>query len=203
MKTIARMCCVAALLALTTSVVGCQNDEGAAAAAEDDVITSTDASFKKELAAAIEGLETGGSEGDPDAYEIADFKLRKGETMTEAVLLARLHPKLDGLNHDDASDMIAGLDESPIDEAWKDLTADPSADDFDDDESFELEKAQVAKWRNVKKLFDTKLTHVKYFDMGYRSSPTGSLETGAVAHVIVGQTASGRVIAIWGIDIWT
>jgi len=28
-------------------------------------------------------------------------------------------------------------------------------------------------------------------------------DTGAVAQVIVGQTASGRVIAIWGIDIWT
>ena len=57
--------------------------------------------------------------------------------------------------------------------------------------------------RSVQQLVQAKLTNVKSFDMGYRSSPEGLLEMGAVAHVIVGQTSTGRVIAIWGIDIWT
>jgi hypothetical protein len=185
------------------AVVGCADDssEPAPESDEADVVTATDTALKKEIGDAIAGLETGGGEGDADPFKVADVKLRRGETMTDDVLLKRLLPKLMGVSRDD--DPIPGLDATPIAKAWADYTATPKAEDYETAEELAAAKAAAEKWKNVKKIFDTKLTNVKYFDMGYRSSPQGSLETGAVAHVFVGQTPTGRIIAIWGIDIWT
>lgn len=205
MKIIPSRCCAAAFFVfalLAPLAVGCADDSAAPAESDEaDVVTASDTALKKEIGDAIAGLETGGGEGDPDPYKVADVKLRRGETMTDDVLLKRLLPKLTGVARND--DPIPGLDPTPIAKAWADYTAAPRPEDYETAEELNAAKAAVEKWKNVKKIFDTKLTNVKYFDMGYRSSPQGSLETGAVAHVFVGQSPTGRIIAIWGIDIWT
>ncbi len=196
---------LAGAVVLAPLAVGCSgatsSDANAAAGDEADVVTQTDAALKKELADAIVGLETGGGEGDADPYKLTDLKLAKNEEMTNDVLLKKLLPKLTGVARTD--DPIPGLDETPIAKAWEDYLAEPKPADFDDPADLAKAKEGAAKWRKVKQIVDAKLHNVKYFDMGYRGSANGSLETGAVAHVIVGQSATGRVFAIWGIDIWT
>jgi hypothetical protein len=193
-----------ALLVLALAVpaaTGCAADASPAEASEaQEVVAGTDAALKREIAAAIVGLETGGGEGDPDPYKLVDLKLSRGESMTDDVLLARLLPKM--MPTDDA-EAIPGLDPEPVASAWVGVTAEPTPDDFEDVKELEAAKQTALKWRKVKQIFDAKLTNVKYFDMGYRAFPNGSLETGAVAHVFVGQSSTGRVIAIWGIDIST
>lgn len=168
---------------------------------EAEVVSQTDAALKSDIASAIAGLETSGSEGDPDPYKVIDLELAGGEQMTNDVLLSKLLPKLTGVARND--DPIPGLDETPIAKAWESYTADPNPAEYNDPAELAKAKDEAAKWKKVKELFDGKLHNVKYFDMGYRSSAHGTLETGAVAHVIVGQSASGRVFAVWGIDIWT
>jgi hypothetical protein len=99
--------------------------------------------------------------------------------------------------------MVPGLESTPVDEAWAGVTAEPNPDDYDSPQELAAARQEALKWRGVKQLFDAKLTGVKYFDMGYRADPDGTLETGAVAHVFVGRSPSGTIFAIWGIDIWT
>jgi hypothetical protein len=170
-----------------------------------DVVSSADRAIENEIADAINGLFTDGSEGDPDDYEIVTIKLRAGQTLTDAVILARIFPKLDGL--EDFGDLTRepGMVEKPIAEAWKNVTAAPDAADYEDMATELAEaRATVAKWKKVKTVFDRRLTNVRYFDMGFRTSYSGdSIENGTVAHVFLGQTPSGRVFAIYGIDIWT
>jgi hypothetical protein len=190
------------LLSILPVAAGCVDEPDRSPDVEEaDVLSSSDAAIEKEIGGAIVGLETSGGEGEPDPYKVTHLRLRTTEKMTDEVLLRRLLPKLRGVARDD--DPIAGLDETPITSAWAELTAEPNASYVQDASVLAKARATAKKWREVKDVVDRTLTNVRYVDMGYRGSPGGSLETGAVAHVIVGQTTSGRVIAIWGIDIWT
>jgi len=169
---------------------------------DEDLVKSGDAAILRAINDAVSGLETGGGEGDADPYRVTDVKLAKSEAMTDKVLLDKLLPKLPGFEGVDG-DVIPGLDPTPIAKAWAMNTEDPNPKDYDDASELAKARADAKQWLRVKAVFDKYLTDVKYFDMGYRASPKGSLETGAVAHVFVGRTASGRIIAISGIDIWT
>jgi hypothetical protein len=164
--------------------------------------TSGDAQLMQDVAAAIAGLETGGGEGDPFPYAVVELDLAAGEELTNQVLLKRLLPKFEGMEHEGV-DMIAGLEEYNAAANWASLTATPIRSDYDSDADYLSALDASQKWTRVKAIFDQKLTGVRSLVMGYRSFEGGSLETGPVAHVIVGRTASGKVIAIYGIDIWT
>ncbi len=193
-----------ALVALAAPVsLGCANAvDSEVVAGETQDLTSADRELEQELEAALAGLETGGGEGDPDPYRVFGVALGSDEEMTDEVLLERLLPKL--FSDAPVGDMIPGLEEQSAAKAWARNVADPDPADWEgDDEGLELAKEAAAKWRAVKAIFDAKLMNVKYFDMGYRSAPGGSLETGEVAHVFVGVSATGRIVAISGIDIWT
>lgn len=201
----------AAFLALCAPLTaGCAVDTEAPVAESDEaaVVTATDAQMKKEIQDAIAGLETelGGGEADPEPYQLVDAKPRRGEKFDDAFVLKRLMPKMQGLDHDRKdSNMVPGLDAGDdMNAEWDRLTAEPDADDYQGDaEGLAAAKAGAAKWRAVKAVMTKHLTNIRSMNVGYRLRPGGSLETGAVALMIAGQTASGYVIAIYGIVIWT
>ncbi|MFO0678774.1 MAG: hypothetical protein U0169_19735 [Polyangiaceae bacterium] len=161
-----------------------------------------DAAVIAELAKSLDGLATGGGEGDPDPYKVLAVDLAAGEKLEGKTLLTRLLPKLEGFDGM-ADDLVPGFDTDDIAEFWSDATATPARADFDTDEDFDAAKLDAKKWKNVKAVVDAKLTNVQAFHLGYRSSPTSSLETGPVAVTLVGQLPSGKVVAIYGIVIWT
>lgn len=202
-KTLSRSL-VALLLAAAPLAAGCSSAEPDTQSPgdEQEVVASPDVAVVRALENALVGLETGGGEGDPDAYEVLAVKLARGEAFDDAMLLGKLLPKM--IAPEDGSDYIPGLDEHDATEAWSEVTAEPDPADFDgDDEALEHARAQAAGWTKVKAIFDNRLTGVRRVDLGYRSSPDSSLETGEVAHVFVGRTSTGQIVAVWGIDIWT
>jgi hypothetical protein len=191
-----------ALLALAVAA-GCgASSEPANVAADQALSIPSDAALKDEIDLALRGLSTGGGEGDPDPYKLLIVDLPADHPMTDAVLLGTVLPKMIP-PPGPTEGMIPGLDSEPIDRAWAGVTADPNPNDYDTPEELAAAREEATKWRGMKQIFDGKLTGVKCFDMGYRSSPEGTLETGAVAHVFVGRSSSGALFAIWGIDIWT
>ena len=161
-----------------------------------------DAAVVSDLAKSLDGLATGGGEGDPDPYKVITVDLAAGERLEGKTLLTRLLPKLEGFEGMD-DDLIPGFDADDIQEFWKDTTSAPKRADFDTDEDFDAAKIDAAKWTKVKAIVDAKLTNVQAFHMGFRHSPDSSLETGPVAVTLVGQLPSGKVVAIYGIVIWT
>lgn len=191
------------LVGITPCFVGCANDDASSpdvAAGEQQFSTSADQSLREKIAAAIVNLETGGGEGDPDPYKLAEIELAPGEEMTNELLLVRLLPKM----IEPFDDYVPGLEEYPVEQMWASYTAEPNPADYDDPEELDTDRQKAASWREVQRLFESELMNVKYFDMGYSSSPGWSLETGEVAHVFVGQSVrTGRIFAVWGIDVWT
>lgn len=193
-----------ALAASPLFVTGCAADTDAPAAAgdEDDVVTASDKQIEKEISDAVTGLETGGSEGDPDPYKVVSVKLARGETTTDAILLSKILPKLKGLSRED--DTFPGMqDGDAIAKYWADVTAAPSRADFDTDEDFAKGQKDAAQWKKVQSVVTARLHDVRSVTLGYSDEKGGSIETGLVAQVIVGITASGRAVVIYGFDVWT
>lgn len=189
--SLAKSLLVASFFVLGAPIMGCAADSSAPVEAgeEADVVSSSDAKLKKELGELIAGLETGGGEGDPDPYKVIDYRPKSGEKLDDATLYKRLLPKmLPGRTGE--GEAFPGMQERPIADEWKDLTADE-------------DPARAKKWKEVKKFFDANLKGSRALVLGWASSEGGSIETGEVAQVIVGVTASGRIIAIWGVDVWT
>jgi hypothetical protein len=104
------------------------------------------------------------------------------------------------LAEDGGSDYTRSYDESDASGWYQDEA--PVRADFETDAEFAAAQATVEKWKALRALVDANLTGVKGYHFGSRS-PGGSLETGAVALTIVGQTPSGRVVILYGITIWT
>ncbi len=193
-----------ALAASPLFVTGCAADTDAPAAAgdEEDVVAASDKQIEKEIAAAVNGLKTGGSEGDPDPYKVVSVKLAKGETTTDAILLSKILPKLKGLGRED--DTFPGMqDGDAIAKYWADVTAAPKRADFDTDEDFAQGKKDAAQWKQVQTVVSARLHDVRSVTLGYANEEGGSIETGLVAQVIVGITPSGRAVVIYGFDVWT
>jgi len=192
--SVAKSLLVASLLMISVPFgVGCaaptESSEAPADSDESEVKASNDAKLEKELGALIDGLETGGGEGDADPYKVLGYRPKSGEKFDDALLLKRLLPEMIPASLDE-EECFANFQERPAADEWADLTSDE-------------DPALAAKWKAVKKFFDKNMKNVRTVTLGWAMQPDGSIETGAVAQVIVGQTASGRVIAIWGIDIWT
>lgn len=183
----------------------CAADDGGTpatpeAADEQDIVSSPDALLLADLRSASKGLFIPGSEGDDDPVKVYSLRLRAGESPTPEILVERAHKKLQGLAEDGGSDYTRSYDESDASGWYQDEA--PVRADFETDAEFAAAQATVEKWKALRALVDANLTGVKGYHFGWRS-PGGSLETGAVALTIVGQTPSGRVVILYGITIWT
>lgn len=195
---------LAASLALFTTT-GCapRDTTEADGAAEQDVVSTPDAQVLAELRAASKGLFIPGSEGDDDPVKVYSLRLRKGESVTPEILLERAHQHLRGLGGDDdnGGDYVRGWDEGDV-EGW--FQQDPPVrEDYETDAEFAEAQEAVTQWADFKALVESKLTNLKGYHFGWRYGADGSLETGPVALTVVGQTASGRVVILYGITIWT
>lgn len=192
-------------LAAAGLLPGCAGEDDApppAVADESDVVSASDAAIVKELEAALGGLETGGGEGDPDPYRVYTLKLPAGKALTPEMLVEKLIPKIPGLAGDHA-DYTAGYETSTVDGFFEGAEEPNPADYRGDASGLAQAKADQKKWSAVRDVVNKRLKNVIALQLGYRGSPQGSLETGAVSITLAGLTASGRVVAISGIVIWT
>jgi hypothetical protein len=163
----------------------------------------SDAEIEAQLGAAIAGLTTGGSEGDPDPYELYVFDLDPGTELTCGFLAPNLIPRMpEFLIEPGDSDYIQDCDVEDLEQFWADVTAEPNADELYP-EDLPAAQAAAKQWGEVRAFMEQHLQGRGYFLVGYRYGADGSLETGAVSHTIFGRSATGRVFVIAGIDIWT
>jgi hypothetical protein len=194
-----------ATLAATVLLPGCAGEAEApppAVGDESEVVSASDAAVVKELEAALGGLETGGGEGDPDPYRVYTLKLPAGKALTPDILVQKLIPKIPGLAGDHAGS-TAGYESSTVD-VFFEGAEEPNPSEYRGYPSdFAQAKADQKKWNAVRDVVDKRLKNVLALQLGYRGSPQGSIETGAVSLTLAGQTASGLVVAISGIVIWT
>jgi hypothetical protein len=162
----------------------------------------SDEAIYEELSSAVVGLETNGSEGDPDPYQVYVFDLAPDQSLTCEHLTAQLLPQIAEFDPDDPTDeYIPGCDVGDLAEFFAANTA-PNPDDYDP-EDFPAAQAAAVKWAAVKALMDENLGEQGYYDVGFRYGQDGSLETGPVAFTVIGRSATGRVFAIAGVVIWT
>lgn len=186
--------------ALMAPLAGCSAESASTATGEEDIASlSDDALVELRIGERLEGLMTSGGEGERDPYKLLVLDLPADQPLTDALILTELLPKM--IEGEDG--MSPGLQEASLDDAWSDVTADPDPDFFESEQELAAEQAAVVNWRKMKVLFDEHLTGARRVTLGYAFSPGGSIETGAVARVFVGRSATGRVYAIWGVDIWT
>lgn len=162
----------------------------------------TDEQIEQQLKEVIEGLATGGSEGDPDPYEVYVFELAPEAPLTCEFLTANLIPQMDEFLQEPDEDYIPGCDVEDLEQFWADATAEPNPDDYDP-EDLPAAQAAAKQWAEVRSFMEENLTGGGYYLVGYRYGEDGSLETGAVSHTLFGRSATGRVFVVAGIDIWT
>ena len=62
------------------------------------------------------------------------------------------------------------------------------------------EQLRVDKMKALKVLCDAKFTKMVNLTLGVGN---GTIETGEVAHVLIGKLPSGKLLVIYGIDVWT
>lgn len=166
--------------------VDATGDNPAADTAEDESnLTSAQSKVIKDLKAAVVGLTTGGSEGDPDPFKVTTVTLKAGEKLDAKFLTTRVLPKLKDVYQTDVD-----ADYTP---AYKKGTDAEIFDVFSED-------ASATKIKNLEKLVRKNLKNVQGGEIGY--SFMGSMDTGAVARCIIGQIGN-TVVVIWGIDVWT
>lgn len=205
MKKLFSLISVATALAALPAM-GCAADATDAEEPQlEDDLTSSDAKIEKEIIAAVKGLDTDftGSEGDAEPYQVTHFSLRRGETLTDAVMVKRLFPKLKGMDDYTEYGRHPGSQSITPAEFWSRRTETPERDNFDSDEDFAKAKAAASQWKKVQKLVETKLTKLNGVHLGWQFPGDGSVENGTVALTIAGLTPKGQVIAIYGIVVWT
>jgi hypothetical protein len=168
----------------------------------DDAISDADAASLRELQAGIAGLMSGGGEADPVPYALATVSDPGGAGAPSGEwLAARFVPRM-GIH---AGDMTPGFsgEETDLASFWSSATEAPNRADFDSDEEFAQAEEAARKWAALKTLVEAKLTDVKSIDLGNAFEEGGSIETGQVANTLVGRLPSGRVVALYGIVVWT
>lgn len=195
------------LAASSLSLGGCAaptEPESSSEVESEEALTSGDKAIVDDFKKAVQGLESGGGEGDPQQLQVITVKPRSGEGMDFATLTKRIAPKIPNL-----ADVMADEEEGkgasygfitgrPMKEYWQGkLEVDPDADDA------RAESERVEKWRKVNALSDKHFTKVVNFTMGVTYGDVGQIETGEVAHVLIGKLPSGRLVVIYGIDVWT
>jgi hypothetical protein len=182
---------------------------GACASAEaskDDVVDVeaadlTSAADLKLFQAALVGISSSGSEGDPVPYRAIVVSLKAGDTWNAETLAARIGAKLPEVRSAGATYGYQGFTTGrAMTKFWKDETTVP-ADASDPVEA----KARAERMKGLKVLCAQKLTNVTSMVVGVRSDANvpSSIENGAVAPLIVGKLANGKLIVLYGIDIWT
>lgn len=203
-KLFASLAFATALAVLPTMACAVDTSEGEELQTEDN-LTSSDAKIEKEIVEALRGLATDnmGSEGDPQPYRVTHFSLGRGETLTDAVMVKRLFPKLKGMADYSADGRHKGSQSETPASFWESRTAAPERSEFESDEDFAAAKVSAAKWAKVKRLVESKLTKLNAVHLGWQFPNDGSVENGTVALTIAGITPKGQVIAIYGIVVWT
>lgn len=148
---------------------------------------------------ALRGISSRGSEGDPVPYRAIMVTLKEGDTWDADTLAARIGPRISRIRERDA---IYGHQQFATGYAmrafWEQETtprdpADPN------------EVARASRMAALRTLCASKLTRVTHLVVGRRSNPAepSSIETGAVAPLIVGKLRNGKLVVMYGIDIWT
>jgi len=197
---------LASLLAISSlSLGGCAatvEPESSSEVASEEALTSGDKAIVAEFKKAVQGIESGGGEGDPQQWEVITVSLRKGDTMKFEALTNRVAPKIPNLSdpsRDESETPIYGFDLGyPMHEYWeKELAIDPEAEDMP------AERARATKMKALKALCESRLTNMVNLTMGRTYEGGDSIETGEVAHTLIGKLPSGKLLVIYGIDVWT
>src|SRR5262245_37181276 len=91
----------ASLLSLAAPLAaGCSGSPDAVVEANDEVsdeaelTASGDAKLIKDLTALLQGLETGGGEGDATPYTVMSYKPTRGESFNDQLLFKRFLPRM-------------------------------------------------------------------------------------------------------------
>lgn len=205
---------VLGLLAVTTS--GCASDASAQeplqtteSAVSEDALRS-EARIVADFKRAVVGLESNGGEGDPDPFKVILVQPQQGDTMSFPSLAKRIGPAIPELPNDYCED------EAPVpcvpnygfqsgttmSQYWAEKTAAPNPADYVGDAAgLRAERAKVQKYLKLKTLVAQNLRTPINLTIGVQAY--GSIENGAVAQVLVGKLPSGKLLVIYGIDIWT
>ena len=174
----------------STALGGCAVEAGpenAGETADDEAnLTSAQSKVIKDLRSAVQGLTTGGGEGDADPFKVTTVALKAGEKLNAKFLTTRVLPKLKDVYQSDNTDP----DYKP---AYRKGTEAEIFDVFS-------EESSSTKIKNLEKLVRKNLKNVQGGEIGYAFMD--SMDTGAVARCIIGQIGN-TVVVIWGIDVWT
>jgi hypothetical protein len=151
--------------------------------------------------AALVGISSSGSEGDAVAYRALAIALKAGDSWNADTLATRIGARIPQIREADArygyQSFVTG---SAMEAYWmRETNVSPDAEDP------AAAKVRADRMKALKALCKQKLTNVTHMVVGVRSVPSepGSIENGAVAPVIVGRLKNGRLIVLYGIDIWT
>jgi hypothetical protein len=173
-------------------------DEEVTQSAEAELSNAADLKLFRD---ALVGIDSSGSEGDPVAYRALAITLKTGDAWNADTLATRIGARIPQIRQAGARYGYQGFVTGAAMEAYwaSETTADPGAEDP------VAAKARAGRMKALKTLCKQKLTNVTHMVVGVRSIATeaGSIENGAVAPLIVGRLANGRLIVLYGIDIWT
>jgi hypothetical protein len=200
MNSALRFLAVTALSAFTfggcASVSPSEQAGDALESTEEDLSTAAEL---KPFRDALVGISSGGSEGDPVAYKAILVTLQPGDTWNADTLAARIGPKLREVRQAGATYGYQSFTTGrAMTKFWKEETTAGADADAED-------KARALRMKGLKALCAQKLTQVTFMVVGVRSISTepSTIENGAVAPLIVGKLANGKLVVMYGIDIWT
>jgi hypothetical protein len=155
--------------------------------------------------AALVGISSDGSEGDPVPYRAIVVTAKPGDAWVAETLAARIGPKIPDIREKAAvygyQSFTTGSDMANY---WADATAIQVEPDADAD-AVAAATQRSERMQQLRVLCDQNLTHMTHMVVGVRSDKRdpGSIENGAVAPMLVGQLPSGKWLVMYGIDIWT
>ena len=199
--------CLAGATALGMTACSAPSDSFEQAPAAEEELSSR--ATLKAFRDALIGIESGGGEGDPVPYRALLVDWKAGDPWNADTLSKRIGPHIRELGELREGDPKYGYQGGGrIAEFWHDRTTVDEADLRAQDKSPEdIKKAKqvAAKWAKLKVLCDAKLTDVREIVIGVRSmaNTPSSIENGAVAPTLVGKLPNGKVVVMYGIDIWT
>lgn len=194
---------VFAFIMLASSVtVGCAADATSDVGEQEADLTSGDRVVVESLKDAVDGLLSNGSEGDPQPFQVITVSLKAGDTMSFETLARRIGPRIPEVKGHDSSVRYGFQNGQPQGEYWTEATAEPNPADYEgDDEGLAQAQKQAAGMREVQKIFAKEVVQTVNITIG--QSYSNSIEHGAVAQCLIGKLRSGKLVVIYGIDIWT
>jgi hypothetical protein len=184
--------------ALSACTVGSSDPpDPSAEQTEEDLTTQQEL---KPFRDALQGISSRGSEGDPVAYRAIMITLQPGDVWNAETLAARIGPRISRIRQSGAVYGYQGYatGSRAMSAYWAQQTK-------PQDPADPIEVRRAAQMKALQKLCGEKLTRVTSMVVGVRSTPAdaSSIENGAVAPLIVGKLASGKLVVMYGIDIWT